>query len=241
MVSFKISLRPFIDFLLPPLCLGCEAPVLESQTLCAQCWHGVHFIDQPFCDSCGLPFDFEIEGGEPLLCGACLDHPPAFDGARSAFVYNDASRDMILRFKHGDALHAVPIFSKWIGRAGREILSEADLIIPVPLHRWRLLKRRYNQAALLAKAVGHLVDVPVEVDGLTRLKATESQGHLNREQRRKNVVGVFSIKPKLNIQGKKIVLMDDVMTSGATVGECARLLKKEGAVTVNVLTLARAV
>ncbi len=236
------SLSPFwrraMDVLLPPLCLGCDRPVTENQTLCAACWKAIHFVERPFCARCGAPFDVPVEEG--TLCGQCLGGPPLYEKARSAVLYDDAIKPILLRFKHADRLHPVPALAAWMVRAGAELWAEADLIVPVPLHRWRLLKRRYNQAALLAQAVGKNLDKKVAVDLLVRRRASESQGRKNRKERRENVAGAFALRPGADVVGKKIVLIDDVLTSGATVEECARVLLSAGAATVSVVTLARA-
>lgn len=237
MTSFKTLLQHILDFLLPPLCLGCDQAVTRNQSLCASCWRDINFIAEPCCDQCGMPFDFEIEG--EALCGQCHAEAPHYTSARSVFVYDDASKGIVLKLKHADQLHPMPALAQWMGRAGHSFWDQADMIIPVPLHRWRLLKRRYNQSALLAQAIGAQTETRVAVDGLLRNRATQPQGHFGRKQRQKNVKGAFCVRPDFDVTGRNIVLIDDVMTSGATVNECARLLKKEGAVMVNVLTLAR--
>lgn len=226
-----------MDFLLPPLCMNCDCSVSEHQTLCADCWKEVHFLAEPLCGCCGASFDLPVDEG--TLCGACLDHTPVFNAARAAFLYDDVSKGLILRLKHADQLHPVPALAKWMVRTGDEFWGQADMIVPVPLHRWRLLKRRYNQAALLARGIGKHIDVPVVYDLLQRIKATESQGHKNRKERFDNLRGAFALKKDMNIKGKSIILIDDVFTTGATVETCAKLLKKSGAAKVFVVTLAR--
>lgn len=226
-----------VDLLLPPLCLGCEAQVTQHQTLCADCWKNMHFVARPFCACCGAPFDLPVDEG--TLCGACLDERPVFTTARSALIYDDASRPLILKLKHGDQIHAVPALANWMARAGEELWSACDLIVPVPLHRWRLLKRRYNQAALLAQAIAKQTDRPIAVEALVRVKATESQGHKNHAARAKNIAGAFAVPKPDDVKGKRIVLVDDVLTSGATVQEAARALLAAGALSVAVATLAR--
>ncbi|MDD3181425.1 MAG: ComF family protein [Alphaproteobacteria bacterium] len=229
--------RASVDFLLPPLCLACEQPVTQHQTLCADCWKGLHFVGEPFCTCCGAPFGLPVEAG--ALCGACLHQRPVFNQARSVLIYDDASRPFILKLKHGDRLHPVSALAKWMVRAGHDLWGSCDVIVPVPLHRWRLLKRRYNQAALLAQAVGAQVQRPVAVDALVRVRATASQGHMNRAERYKNVEAAFVVAAPSKVKGKRIVLIDDVLTSGATVESCARILLEAGALMVNVVSLAR--
>ncbi|MGE4351688.1 MAG: ComF family protein [Bdellovibrionales bacterium] len=226
-----------MDFLLPPLCLNCETPVTQHQTLCAECWKNLHFVAPPLCVRCGAPFDLPVEAG--TLCGACLEKEPTFTMARSALLYDDASRPLILKFKHADKTHPVPALANWMVLAGADIWPAADLIVPVPLHRWRLLKRRYNQAALLAQAIGVRLDKPVGVDVLRRVRPTAAQGHFSKKERQANVQGAFAVARPDQVRGKRIVLIDDVLTSGATVGACAKALMQEGASMVNVVSLAR--
>ena len=186
-----------------------------------------------------MPFDVPVEDG--TLCGMCLDRNPVYDRARSAIVYDDNSKRLILSFKHGDRLHHVPAMAAWLARVGEELIAQTDLIVPVPLHRWRLFKRRYNQAALLARSMAQLVKRPVGVDVLCRVRSTPSQGKMNREERRKNVKGAIIVNSRYmeKIKGKNILLVDDVLTTGATVNECARILQAAGASSVDVLTLMR--
>ena len=155
--------------------------------------------------------------------------------------YDEASRRLILAFKHGDRLHLAPAFDGWMRRAGTELLAEADLVVPVPLHWTRLFARRYNQAALLAHAIHAAGGPPVAADWLIRRRRTPSQGKRNAAARERNVRGAFALKPGRTVKGRRIVLVDDVFTTGATVGECARVLRRAGAAAVEVLTLARTV
>jgi ComF family protein len=230
-----------LDLVLPPRCIGCGARVDMAGLTCARCWSQLTFIAAPLCDRCGSPFDFAIEGA--LLCAACLAVPPPYDHARAALVYDEGSRGLILSFKHGDRLHAAPAFGAWMARAGADLLAGANLIAPVPLHRWRLLKRRYNQAALIADHAGKLSGVVHIPDLLERRRATPSQGSLGPSARARNVAGAFRLKPRHaeRVKGARIVLIDDVLTTGATVGACARALRRGGAAKVDVLTLARVV
>jgi len=228
-----------LDVVLPPLCICCNSPVAGKQALCAECWKKIRFISPPFCDCCGAPFDFEV--GEKALCGECLANAPEYCKARSVMVYDENSRGIILGFKHGDRLHSVPAMAEWMARAGGEFLYKADVIAPVPLHWWRLFSRRYNQAALLAVELGRQTGVEVNVDLLRRKKHTQSQGHLNREQRKKNLAGAIGLHPmkKEKIKGKRVVIVDDVMTTGATANECCKILARAGAGEICVLTLSR--
>jgi ComF family protein len=227
------GMRLLLDALLPVRCLGCGETVAAGGVLCAPCWQKIGFIAPPFCARCGLPFPHEAEG----LCAACAAVPPHYDRARAVFRYDAASRDLVTGFKHADRTHAAPAFGAWMRRAGAELLADCDLLVPVPLHWTRLFRRRYNQASLLAYAIG---GPPVDPDLLRRRRRTPSQGRLGRLARARNIAGAFAVRPGAELGGRRIVLVDDVMTTGATVGECARLLRRAGAARVDVLTLARA-
>jgi ComF family protein len=228
-----------IDLLLPPRCLACGTAVSEAATLCAACWRGLTFLGAPCCACCGAPFEFDL--GESALCGECVRRRPAFDRARAALRYDDSSRKLILGFKHGDRLHSAPAFGQWLNRAGAELIRDADATVPVPLHWTRLFARRFNQAAVLANALHAAGGPPAMPDALIRTRRTPPQGKGNREARRRNVAAAFTVNPRREVKGKRLVLIDDVLTTGATVAECARALKRRGAARVDVLTLARTV
>lgn len=234
--------RAALDLVFPPLCASCRTPVMDPHSLCAACWQAIAFLEGPACACCGYPFDFD-PGGE-TLCGACLAGPPAFDRARSAMRYDDKSRDLILALKRADRLDLVPAFAKWLARAGRDMLAEADIIVPVPLHRTRLWTRRFNQSAVLARELSRERGLSVDPFLLERVRATPSQGEMpSATARRRNVRGAFRVAPdrKDAAAGKTVLLIDDVFTTGATVGACARALKRAKAEKVMVLTLARVV
>jgi len=201
----------------------------------------MRFITAPQCACCGLPFEFDAAVG--MICGACADRTPFFDQARAVLVYDDASRQIVLRFKHADQTDLAPIMAGWMKTSAAKLLNDCDLLVPVPLHWTRLFKRRYNQSAMLALNLAKISNRPVKPDVLVRKKRTPSQGHLSPKQRRKNVQGVFSVAPKLKsmIKGRRILLIDDVYTTGATVDACAKTLLDAGAHAVDVLTFARAV
>jgi ComF family protein len=228
-----------LNLLLPPRCLACSTPVSAPGTLCATCWRGLLFLGAPCCACCGYPFDFDLGPGG--LCGACLAAPPLFDHARAALRYDDASRPLILALKHADRLHLAPPLAQWMRNAGAELIAAADFQIPVPLHWTRLFARRYNQAALLAQEIAKLGGPPVVTNALIRRRRTPSQGHRSASARRRNVAAAFALRAPERIVGKRLILIDDVLTTGATVEECARVLKRGGAARVDVLTLARVV
>jgi ComF family protein len=237
--------RLVVDALLPPLCLGCHAIVDTPGSLCAPCWAKVSWLAPPLCSCCGLPFEFDPGIGAPddLRCAACLRDAPAFARARAVFRYDEASRNLILAFKHADRIHAAPAFGQWLARAGGELLQTADIVAPVPLHWLRLAWRRYNQAALIARAAADAAGRRCVPDLLVRQRRTPSQGELGRAERRRNVRRAFAVHPRYvaTVAGTRILLVDDVFTTGATVEECARTLLAAGAAAVDVLTLARVV
>jgi len=192
------------------------------------------------CACCCLPFG--VDAGEGTLCAVCLARPPAFDRARAIVAYDEASRGPILALKHADRLELVPGFIQWLARAGKELIAESELIVPVPLHRMRLWRRRYNQAAELARALGRRTGKAVETGALIRSRATQSQGVMaSARARRRNVLGAFQVRNPALVQGRNILVIDDVMTTGATAEACARALKRSGAAKVQILALARVV
>ncbi|MBT3916369.1 MAG: ComF family protein [Rhodospirillaceae bacterium] len=230
-----------LDILFPPQCLCCQALVAETGSLCSDCWQNISFIAGPCCHACGLPFEFEL--GPEALCGACAQDRPVFNRARSVMIYNAASRDLILSFKHGDRTHAAAAYAGWLKRSGSDLIRHSDLILPVPLHWSRLFHRRYNQAALLAIELGKLTGLPVDTDSLIRHKKTASQGHKSPSQRLSNLRGAFSVsaQSEQKVKDKHVLLIDDVLTTGATAKVCAKTLFNAGACNVDVLTLARVV
>ncbi len=236
--------RAVLDALLPPRCLACGANVGAPGTLCPACWEGVAFLGPPLCGCCGFPFELAPEtaaGG--TLCAACHADPPPYARARAVMAYDAGSRGLVLGFKHADRTEAAPAFAQWMARAGQELLADAQLIAPVPLHRWRLLARRYNQSALLANQLGRVAQVPVVPDLLLRRRNTPSQGRQSRAGRSRNVAGAFAVHPRhaARVRGRCVLLVDDVLTTGATVAACTRALKRAGVRQVDVLTLARVV
>ena len=244
----RTSATAVLDVLLPPRCPACGGSVVSTGALCAKCWAAINFIDGPVCRTCGLPFDYDE--GVDVQCGVCLRDPPAYVAGRSVMHYGDACRDLILGFKHGDHTDAAPMFGGWLYRVGKPLLKRDMMVVPVPLHRWRLFSRRYNQSALLAQALVQfdkqsparfsLIGKP---DLLVRRKRTRTQGGLSARARRLNARGAFAVRPRYRnqLRGRDILLIDDVMTTGATLDACCKTLSKAGAASVSVLTLARVV
>ncbi|HEX3808742.1 MAG TPA: ComF family protein [Rhizomicrobium sp.] len=232
--------RAALNLLFPPLCFKCRAQVSDTASLCATCWTTFAFLDGRVCDCCGVPF--EVDPGSESLCGPCHAKPPAFTRARSVMRYDDASKHPILALKRGDRLDIAPAFTRWLQRTGRSMIAESDVIVPVPLYRWRLWARRFNQAAVLGKALGHATGTPFEPLALIRTRPTPSQGDMpSAKARRRNVRGAFRVEASraAAIKGRAVLLIDDVLTTGATADACARALKRAGAAKVLVLTLAR--
>ena len=230
--------RAVIDGVLPPRCLACGEIVGEADSLCGRCWAGINFFSPPWCALCGAPFAHPM--GEDALCAACAGERGSWDRARAVLRYDKNSRHLVLGLKHGDRTHAAGAFGRWMHRAGTDVLAGADLLVPVPLHWLRLFQRRYNQAALLAHATHSAGGPNVAADWLVRRRKTPSQGHLGPAARVRNVRGAFAIRAGRSLVGKRVVIIDDVMTTGATVEECARVLKRAWTAFVGVLTLARA-
>jgi ComF family protein len=231
----------FLNILLPPRCFGCGGATLEHHTLCSSCWKNCSFLSSPWCALCGWPFPYETP--EQSVCPHCHRLPPLFVQCRSALAYDAASRRFILKFKQGDGTYLAPALAKLILRVGCDILSQTDILIPVPLHWKRLFWRQYNQASLLSHHLSHLTKVPTRTNILLRHKSTPKQGHQSRKDRHANVRGAFNVSsPKVPlIEGKRLTLVDDVFTTGATLNECVRVLLAHGAKEVRILTLARVI
>jgi ComF family protein len=230
-----------IDFVIPPRCILCQAIIITPGYVCGECWGKLSLISNPYCDQCGFPFEFEVDAH--MACGPCLKNPPAYGKARSTLVYDDASKSLILKFKHGDGTYLAPAFTDWMFQAGAELFTSADFLIPVPLHWQRLIRRRYNQAALLTKGLAHKTKKPALLNALKRIKNTPSQGHLTASEREQNVKNAFTLNPRYTnrLKGKRVLLIDDVLTSGATIKACTKVLLKHEILSVDILTLARTV
>jgi ComF family protein len=232
-------LRHALDAALPPLCPSCREPLGDGAGLCAGCWSKLSFIEKPYCARLGIPFIYDP--GPGLLSMEAIAAPPAYDRARAAVRYDDVARALVQAFKYGDRLDLAPMMGQWMARAGSELLGGADALIPVPLHWRRLWSRRFNQSAALAGAISKICGVPVLHDALKRVRATAQQVGLSKTERADNVQGAFRVPDKSQTAGRRLVLIDDVLTSGATADTCAKALLRAGAAHVDVLVFARVV
>jgi ComF family protein len=237
----KGVLRLALGVALPPLCPACREPLGQHGGLCAACWARLSFIAPPYCERLGIPFAYDP--GPGILSMEAIADPPAYRKARAAVRYDDVARTLVHSLKYGDRMDLAPTLGGWMASAGRGLLAEADALVPVPLHWRRLWARRFNQSAALATAIARHSGVPLMHDTLTRVKATPQQVGLSRSERERNVQGAFRVPAtaKARLAGRRLIVVDDVLTSGATVDACARTLLRAGAAQVDVLTFARVV
>jgi ComF family protein len=238
--ALRAALGLAVDVALPQLCAACREPV-GGEGLCAACWARLTFIAPPYCERLGIPFPFDP--GPGVLSMEAIADPPAYRRARAAVRYDDVARKLVHAFKYGDRLDLAPIMGRWMANAGRELIAQADAIVPVPLHWRRQWMRRFNQSALLGEVIGTAGGVAVAHAALKRVKATPQQVGLSQTQRADNVQGAFRVPDaaKAEVVARRLLLIDDVLTSGATVDACARALLRAGAAQVDVLVFARVV
>ena len=230
--------RIALDFLLPPHCAACDERVATAGGLCAACFAATGFIGEPCCQRCGIAFEVAALGP---ICQACADKPPLYRQARGALTYDAQGRRLILPLKHADRPELARVLAPHMARAGAALLRRAEVLIPVPLHRRRLFHRRYNQAALLAVQLGRISDVSILRDALVRTKATASLGDRSVAERAAEVEDAFAVRPGREdaLAGRQVLLIDDVMTSGATANACTALLLRSGVAAVDILVAAR--
>lgn len=235
--AIRAAARGLLDLFLPPLDFAGD----RSQTigLDADSWSRIVFLEDPVCDGCGSPWEYDP--GPDARCPACTTRPRAFDRARAACLYDEHSRDLVLKLKHADRTDLSGLMARWLSRAARPLLAEADLVAAVPLHRWRLLRRRYNQAAEVARPLARMHGLAFLPDALERVRDTDTQGGKSASGRRRNVAGAFTVPDRLRdrLDGRRVLLVDDVLTTGATAHACARALKAAGAAAVDVAVIAK--
>ncbi|WP_336810826.1 ComF family protein [Bosea sp. MMO-172] len=239
--SIGSGLRGLIGIVYPPTCIACQAATGEAQALCPACWRGIGFIERPYCERLGTPFPVDLGNG--LLSPAAIADPPVFARARAVCRFDGTARELVHRLKYGDRVELSLTLGRMMAQAGRELTADADLVLPVPLHRTRLWHRRFNQAAALARIICRETGLPLETTALTRIRWTRQQVGLTRAQRAENLQGAFHVSAAMRqcVKGRRVLLVDDVLTTGATVNAASRALLRAGASAVDVLTFARVV
>lgn len=232
--------RGLADLILPPVAHD-SREATATAGLSADAWGRVVFLEAPVCDGCGAAFEFDGGAFADSRCAACLSQPYAFGRARAACVYDEASRNLILKYKHGDQQQFAVLFARWLGRAAADLIADVDAVVPVPLHRGRLLARRFNQAAEIARPLARHAGLDYLPDALIRTQPTTSQGGKSMRGRRLNVKKAFAVTEagRRRIKGRRILLIDDVLTTGATAEACARILIDAGARAVDLAVIAR--
>ncbi len=235
----RSSARAALGVVYPPTCIACQGAVADAHALCTSCWLGLRCIERPYCERLGTPFP--VDWGQPLVSPAALADPPVFQRARAVALYNGTARVLVHRLKYGDRLELARALGGMMARAGAELTAEADVIVPVPLHPWRLWWRRFNQAMALAVVVARASGVPCDPFLVARVKRTRHQVGLTRAQRQENLQGAFRVPPqaKPQLKGKRVLLVDDVLTTGSTANAASRALLRGGAAQVDVLAFAR--
>src|SRR5688572_7235485 len=240
MRAMKLSeaFAPLVDLVYPPRCPACGEGIAAQDGLCAACWAELAFPGEPACARCQRPFG--AAAAEGTICAPCLADPPRHDGIAAGTLYNDASRQLVLAFKHGKRIALAPMLAKMAASRLPE-LDGSWLVVPVPLHPWRLWRRGFNQSALLAREIARLRLQAVLVDALVRKKPTPTLGGLGRAARARALSGAIAVNPRRmdQLKGSSVVLVDDVMTSGATSDACVGALKRAGAQKVIVTCFAR--
>ncbi|SFT49787.1 comF family protein [Mesorhizobium sp. YR577] len=243
MPQFKTLARAALDWparvLFPPVCAGCRRQVSQPGSLCPHCWPQLRFLEKPWCQVMGTPFLHDM--GEGFLSAEAIANPPPFERSRAAVSYSGVARRMVQGLKYSDKTDLAPWMARWMLRAGAELVTDADVVVPVPLHWRRFLQRRFNQSAELARVVATLSGLPFAPMAVVRVKVTRQQVGLPRAEREDNVRAAFRVPPEqdIEVRGRRVLVVDDVYTTGATVFAVAKALKKNGASAVDVLTFAR--
>ncbi|UZF95314.1 ComF family protein [Bosea sp. NBC_00550] len=237
----RAGLGSLVSVVYPPICIACQAATGEAQALCPACWSGMGFIERPYCERLGTPFAVDLGAG--LLSPAAIVDPPVFARARAVCRFDGVARELVHRLKYGDRVELSLTLGRMMAQAGRELLGEAEIVAPIPLHRTRLWSRRFNQAAALAGVVARQAGLPLRPAALVRVKRTRQQVGLTRSQRADNLQGAFRVPDVMRpqVEGRRILLVDDVLTTGATANAAARALLRAGAREIDILTFARVV
>ncbi|PKP86220.1 MAG: ComF family protein [Alphaproteobacteria bacterium HGW-Alphaproteobacteria-17] len=241
--GLRVAVRAIVDYALPPRCPGCGAIVGEDRQFCLPCWTSLDFLDGPGCMYCSIPLPNALPAA-PVACGACLAKPPPFEGAPAAVAYGPVARTLALRLKYGRRTGHARLMAQLMTRPLMRLGNAQEmLLIPIPLHRWRLWSRGFNQAALVADALTRATAVPHDHHLLLRVKSTASLRGKKRREREKEVSGAFALAAgaKARLAGRHVVLIDDVHASGATLRAAAKLLQRSSASRVSALTWARVV
>ena len=235
------ALRGAADLALPPHCLACARPVAAEGALCSVCWGSLRLIEKPYCPQLGIPFAYDL--GPNVLSAEAIADPPPFDRARSAVVYNEVARALVGKLKYGDRPELARFCARLMAQAGHELWGADAVLVPVPLHRRRQFSRRYNQSTELARALSLLVGVPVDPLLVRRMKNTRQQVGLSRDARQRNIAGAFQPSPDISsrLRGRRAIIVDDVVTTGATVKAVTRALRAGGAERIDVISFARVV
>lgn len=234
-MKLSAPISAIVDFALPPRCPACGAIVRDDGAFCEPCWSRLDFLSGPGCAACSLPF--EEERGPHALCAECLAEHPPHDGVRAAVAYDETARALVLKLKHGRRIGMARVIARHLARH----VEPDAILVPVPLHRWRIWRRGFNQSSLIAQEVARRTGHAVHTDLITRRKSTPMLGGLGRAVRARTLRGAFTVPSdkKAALKGRTVLLVDDVYTSGSTAGACARVLKRAGAARVVVLCWAR--
>lgn len=237
--AVRVGLRRSADILFPASCIGCRIEVSEPGTLCPECWSQLRFIEKPYCPVLGIPFNHDF--GENFMSAEAIANPPPFRRLRSAVLHRGAAQRMAVSLKFHDRTDLASWMARWMQRAGRELLDECDVILPVPLHKWRFWSRRFNQSAELARSLAQLSGKPYEPQAIRRIRQTNQQIGLGLKERKRNVDGAFRVPKEhdIHVRGRRVLLIDDVYTTGSTAKAATRALLRGGAKSVDVLTFSR--
>ncbi|HWU61628.1 MAG TPA: ComF family protein [Ensifer sp.] len=229
-----------VDFVYPPVCAGCGRFAARDGALCGPCWQTIRFIERPYCEVMGTPFTHELGAG--ILSAEAIANPPVFDRLRAVAAHEGICQTLVHRLKYNDRLDVAPLMARWMARTAGNLVDEADVIVPVPLHRTRLFMRRFNQSAELGRHLALQTGKPFNPVDLRRIKRTAHQVGLGARAREDNVRGAFAVTDagKMAFAGRRILLIDDVYTTGATVSAASRALRKAGARDITVLVFSMA-